>query len=216
MRIEDFPYYDDEIIDVDILKRYMQLYFKNLKVLYSSGITMRFVNCNDLHCVGRAELYNSKSEMVDKYLYKNDPKTFGNTIEKDGTYWVVSAKQNNNILENHEGSHRVEALKAIGSNKKLLCIVEEEEKFLNEPIEIYSLMLDKTAKLWLQGDLHLTKLEKIEPNIYIVGTNNLEYIYHIIYFFGAFLGRLIYRYRDQIKPSPIINSEEEFYKFVNS
>lgn len=217
LRIEDFPYYDVELIENEKLNKYMEYYLKNLQILYSKGINLSFLNIDEFITEESADLYKSATlDIKDKWLFRKNIEEFGKTLEKEGTYWIVSARIENEQLIIEEGRHRLYALKAINSNKRLLCIIEDDANYLDKPIELYSLMLDKTSNHWFKGDLYLSSLEKVEPNIYKVGTNYLPYIYHIIYFFGAFLGRLIYRYRDEIKPSPIVNDEKEFYKFVNS
>lgn len=225
----DRPYFDNLILPIETIERYMNYYLENIKTLYNAGVQFWFSDVQNIEMFYTEEmimtLFNSNEVTVDNWLYKQDVEEFGRLIEREGTFFPVTVRLKDNIIQCIEGKHRVYSLKKINSNKKMLCFLDHSliednivDSILNKPIELYTLINQNCSYKLLNGNLNFLSICKIENNVYKIGYRERDVIQALrsIRFFGAFLGRLIYRYRDIIKPSPIINSEEEFYKFVNS
>ena len=95
-----FTFYDRELYDNIILskeeiERYIKYYLENIKILYKAGFQFKFLNSSEITPGINEEniMYmfnNHEKDGNDNWLYKNNIENFAKTLEKDGTYWLIT------------------------------------------------------------------------------------------------------------------------------
>ena len=191
---------------LDDLYRFYGYYFENLKVISRiQQFSLEFKEIDDIIvpkeiAKGR---FMVREDFVDRSIL-----AFGKELEANGTYWPFI------LFDQYlqEGVHRVTALKQVKSCRKWLCwsfpVYLLSEKLL-EPIPIYFLFPFFTFE-----SLKLLKIfsnvKMVEKNVYLVSIANYGDLYRLMVLFSKYFSTHAIRFRNEFKPSLIINSEKTF------
>jgi hypothetical protein len=144
---------------------------------------------------------------INETTYKNSNwESFKKSLKENGTYWPIFLHNDYTVVE---GGHRVKAFKEIDENKKVYCIIRDEDRVVVTRI--------KQIRFKINTDFHLNRPkdqweqekkkrmyngDHVEINYY----NDYEYILHkIVFNLGKIDTILRTQYNYVYPPSEIIN-----------
>lgn len=215
---------------------YINFNLKNL--LLSGNVEYEFIPIKDLNVRNDVAQVSWRDCQDDPFLaeYTEDKINLGLDIVENGTYWpFITSMQDDGNLYVYEGNHRIISLKLcafngyIDENFKVFCIKapydwkEFKTARLYEetltPFDIHFVLENRYGSELIVNDFIYEKVceDIINKGGKLVSdyTGEITVYKNIDILFGAsvyplYLRDLIFEYTDVIKPSSIINNEEEF------
>lgn len=206
----DIEYFNSIDTPVEKLDYYYKCYFENVKKTIESGMTPRFLSVNK---IGILEVTKRND---DKFLDWGVRK-LGEDIEKRGTYFPFYVEERFGKLYVVEGSHRVNALKSVGSKRKFLSIVvdyREMRKSFETPIGVYILTPTRTIKNFLSVENKFEGMEKLEENLYYAKVTRKLELFNATVVTACYIGRMAYKNRETFVPNPVITNRSACKKWL--